>query len=159
MKILDIKPTVGIRIEKKHYDFFFNQQLKGGKSERVLFKMDYQRFLWAFILGIKSGERLPLSSPTESAFKWEIIQRRNNMSQLMVGLVIQEKYKDNPEQLREDFENAESSETSFSDELRVAVEEYANKGFEILTQKSILDPGYIENVQSVVNDILDSTKI
>lgn len=159
MKILDIKPTVGIRMEKKHYDFFCNQQLKGGKTDRVLFKMDYQRFLWAFILGIKAGERIPLSSKTESPFKWEIIQRRTNMAQMMIGLVIQEKYKDNPEQLREDFENAESSESSFSEELRNAVEEYANKGFEILTQKSLLDPGYIENVQSVVNDILDSSKI
>lgn len=159
MKILDIKPTVGIRIQKDHFDFFFQQQLKGGKNERVLFKMDYQRFLWAFILGIKAGERVPLTSKTESAFKWEIIQRRPNMAQLMIGLVIQEKYKDCPEKLREDFENAQSGDNPFSDELRIAVEEYANKGFEILTQKMLIDNGYIENVQSVVNDILKTTEI
>lgn len=159
MKILDIKPTVSIRISKKHYDFFFNQQLKGGKSERILFKMDYQRFLWAFILGVKSEIRQPLTSPTESAFKWEIIQRRPNISQLMIGLVIQEIYKANPEKLREDFENAENTNDSFSDKLRIAVEEYANKGFEILTQKSLLNPGYIEEVQSIVEDILNTTKI
>lgn len=159
MKILDIKPTVGIRIERDHYNFFFNQQIKGGKSERILFKMDYQRFLWAFILGIKSGERLPLTASTESPFKWEIIQRRTNMAQLMIGLVIQEKYKDNPERLREDFENAETTETSFSDELRIAVEEYANKGFQILFQKSLLNQGYIEDVESIVHDILDTANI
>lgn len=159
MKILDIKPTVGIRIAKEYYDFFFNQQLKGGKSERVLFKHDYQRFLWAFILGVKSEKRLPLSSHTESPFKWEIIQRRPNISQLMIGLVIQEMYKDCPEKLRENFENAENTDDSFSDELRTAVEEYANQGFEILKQKSFLNPGYIEDVQSIVADILDVTKI
>lgn len=159
MKILDIKPTVSIRIGKEYYDFFFNQQLKGGKSERILFKMDYQRFLWAFILGIKSEKRVPLSSRTESSFKWEIIQRRPNISQLMIGLVIQEMYKENPEKLREDFENAENTDDSFSDKLRIAVEEYANEGFEILMQKSLLNPGYIEDVQSIVNDILDTTKI
>ena len=156
MKILDIKPTVSIRINKEHYDFFFNKQSKGGKNERVLFKDDYQRFLWAFILGVKSEKRLPLSSRTESSFKWEIIQRRPNISQLMIGLVIQEMYKNCPEKLRENFENTDDS---FSDELRTAVEEYANRGFEIMKQKSFLNPGYIEDVQSIVEDILNTTEI
>ena len=162
-KILDIKPTLEMRMEQQYYDYFCNQKARSGeidkKSNRTLFKHDYQRYLWAFILGIKKGVRKPLSGKTAGSFKWEIIQRRNNVAQLMVGLVIQEKYKDNVDKLREDFEKCSEEGTSFSDALRLAIEEYANTGFDILMQKSLMNPGYIEDINIIVEDILKTAEL
>lgn len=38
--------------------------------------------------------------------------------------------------------------------IRVAIEEYANTGFAVMEQRSREKPGYIENLEYVIADIL-----
>ena len=154
MDLLDIKETVGIKIDKQYYDFFMNKTARGGEKERSLFKTDYQRFLWAFILGINEGKKLPLSKNTESSFKWAIVKHQANISKMMIGLIVQEMYKDNIDALKEEFEQALETGESFSDKLKEALEEYANAGFKIMYEKTMLCPDYIENVDEIIKDII-----
>ena len=49
--------SLSINVTKENYDLFFNQQAKQEtKKNRAVFKTDYQRFIWAFVLGIKTGK-------------------------------------------------------------------------------------------------------
>ena len=153
MDLLDIKDTVGIRIDKQYYDFFLNKTARGGEAERSLFKTDYQRFLWAFILGLKAGKRKTLGKNPSSAFKWAVVKHQGDISKMIIGLVVQELYKDNIDALKNEFENAQGSGDTFSEKLRIAVEEYANAGFEIMLEKTMLCPDYIENVDEIIKDI------
>ena len=72
----------------------------------------------------------------------------------MIGLTLQELYKDNPEKLKEDFESATEKNENLGKTIRLAIEEYANTGFSILDRRSREKPGYIENIEYVVEDIL-----
>lgn len=161
MDVITISPTVGIRISADYYNTFMAQQAKGEnkKDARDVFIYDYQRFVWAFILGIKSGERKPLLGKTESAFKWQIINNRTEIARLIIGLCLQEKYGDNPKALKEDFEKQSKGELNLGEDIRTMVEEYANKGFEIIMNKTALNLTYIEDFETIVKDILDNENI
>ncbi len=161
MDVINISPTVNIRIAADYYNTFMAQQAKGEnkKDARDVFIYDYQRFIWAFILGIKSGQRKPLVGKTEAAFKWQQINNRTEISRLIIGLCLQEKYGNSPKLLKEDFVKHSKGEYNLGDEIRVMVEEYANKGFEIIMNKTALNLSYIEDFESVVKDILDNENI
>ena len=72
----------------------------------------------------------------------------------MIGLTIQETYKDNPDQLKTDFEEISSKNENMGKQIRLAIEEYANTGFAIIDQRNRERPGYIENIEDVIQDIL-----
>ena len=72
----------------------------------------------------------------------------------MVGLTLQELYKDNPHQLKVDYEEAFLQNENLGKKIRTAIEEYANTGFAIMAQRSRERPGYIESLEDVVSDIL-----
>lgn len=144
-----------INVSVDNYNKYFNQQEKQeSKTNRVVFQYDYQRFIWAFVLGIKKGIRTPLDKK-KSSFKWQVIP--SDSRSLLMGLVLQELYKDNPDQIKVDLKNA--TDNSFNDQIRQAIEEYANTGFDEITVKTIYNPTYIEDFEAVVEDILDNTTI
>ena len=72
----------------------------------------------------------------------------------MIGLTLQEMYKNNPDQLKTDFENASNNNENLGRQIRTAIEEYANTGFSIIDRRGKEKPGYIENIEYVVEDIL-----
>lgn len=63
-------------------------------------------------------------------------------------------YKDNPDQLKIDFEESTQKEENLGRSIKLAIEEYANTGFSILDRRSKEKPGYIENLEYVIEDIL-----
>ena len=141
-----------INVSEDNYKIFFNQQAKQETTKnRVVFKTDYQRFIWAFVLGIRNGERLPLVGKKASSFKWQVIPQDSRT--MILGLTIQELYKDNPTAIKEDIEKSEGN--SFNDSIRHAIEEYANAGFVEIRKKQITNPAYIENFDDVIEDILN----
>ena len=68
--------------------------------------------------------------------------------------MLQETYKDNPAQLKQDYEEAEKNGENLGKKIRTAIEEYANTGFAVIDQRSREQPGYIENIEYVIADIL-----
>jgi hypothetical protein len=72
----------------------------------------------------------------------------------MIGLTLQELYKDNPDQLKIDFEQASENGENLGRKIKLAIEEYANTGFSILDRRSKEKLGYIENIEYVIEDIL-----
>lgn len=62
--------------------------------------------------------------------------------------------KDNPNQLKKDYEEASLQNENLGKKIRTAIEEYANTGFAIMVQRSRERPGYIESLEDVVSDIL-----
>lgn len=72
----------------------------------------------------------------------------------MIALTLQELYKDNPDQLKKEFEVASERGENLGKQIRTAIEEYANTGFSIIDQRGKEKPGYIENIEYVVEDIL-----
>ena len=72
----------------------------------------------------------------------------------MIALTLQELYKDNPDQLKTDFEQASEKGENLGRKIKLAIEEYANTGFSILDHRSKEKPGYIENIEYVIEDIL-----
>lgn len=67
---------------------------------------------------------------------------------------MQEMYKDNPDQLKTDFENASKNGENLGKGIKTAIEEYANTRFSILDRHGREKPGYIKNIEYVVEDIL-----
>ena len=117
--------------------------------------MNWQRFLWAFILGIYVGKRMPLESKAKNPpFGTEVFKNRSKILRLMIGLTLQENYGDDPDQLKKDFERLSQKGENLGKDIRVAIEEYANIGFSILDRRSKEKPGYIEDMELVVQDIL-----
>ena len=153
---INLGESTKFNIEDEYYKMFCNQGEKGeSRSERAVFTTDWQRFLWAFILGIHVETRTPLQNKTKTPpFGTEVFKNHNTILKLMVGLTLQELYKDNPHQLHveseEDFQNQEN----LGKKIRIAIEEYANTGFAIMAQRSREKPGYIESLEDVVSDIL-----
>lgn len=72
----------------------------------------------------------------------------------MIALTLQELYKDNPDELKKDFEVASETGENLGRKIKTAIEEYANTGFSILDRRGKEKPGYIENIEYVVEDIL-----
>lgn len=125
------------------------------KNSRAVFQFDWQRFLWAFILGITVEKRTPLQNKTKNPpFGKEVFNSKQKILKTMIALTLQEIYKDNPDQLKADFEKASENNENLGKKIKVAIEEYANTGFSILDRRGKEKPGYIENLEYVVEDIL-----
>lgn len=161
--IIYIPETTKIRIKEKFYLKFCNQTEKDEKrSDRVVFKTDWQRFLWAFILGLNAGQRTPFlkGEKTFTPFGFDVFKNQNKILNLIIALCLQEMYKDNPSKLKDDFEklstelDAHGKQTNLGSYVRIAMEEYANTGFAIMSLKSDMIPGYIENIEEIVRHIL-----
>lgn len=153
---IDLGESTKFNIEDEHYKTFCNQEEKGeARSERVVFTTDWQRFLWAFILGIHVETRTPLRNKTKTPpFGTEVFKNKSRILKLMIGLTLQEMYKDNPHQLKVDYEETSQNGENLGKRIRIAIEEYANTGFAIMVQRSRERPGYIESLEDVVSDIL-----
>lgn len=143
--------NLSINVSEDAYLAFMNQKSNAdGRSSRAVFKFDYQRFAWAFVLGISEGKRKEINGKKVSSFKWNTVP--DDMKTMFIALTIQELYKDKPDGLKRDLNNL--TEEKFNGQLRTAIEEYANAGFNIMQHKDLEDPGYIDNFESVVTDIL-----
>lgn len=154
--IIDLGDSYKFNIEDEWYKKFCNQVAKEEtRGTRAVFSFDWQRFLWAFILGIYVEKRTPLQNKTKNpSFGTEVFKNRSRILKIMIGLTIQETYKDNPDQLKTDFEEISSKNENIGKQIRLAIEEYANTGFAIIDQRNREKPGYIENIETVVEDIL-----
>ena len=154
--IIDLGDSYKFNIEDEWYKKFCNQVAKEEtRGTRAVFSFDWQRFLWAFILGIYVEKRTPLQNKTKNPpFGTEVFKNRSRILKIMIGLTIQETYKDNPDQLKTDFEEISSKNENMGKQIRLAIEEYANTGFAIIDQRNREKPGYIENIETVVEDIL-----
>ena len=153
-----IPETTKVRIRDDFYLKFCNQVEKGeNRSEREVFTTDWQRFLWAFILGIHEGKRTPFKKgeKTHTPFGFDVFKNKQKMLRLIIGLTIQELYKDNCSKLKEDFEVAETEGRNLGNDIKIAMEEFANTGFAKMMYKTSTIPGYIENMEEIVADILD----
>ncbi len=158
--IIDLGDSYKFNIEDEWYKKFCNQVAKEEtRGSRAVFSFDWQRFLWAFILGIYVEKRTPLQNKTKNPpFGTEVFKNRSRILKIMIGLTIQETYKDNPDQLKTDFEEISSKNENMGKQIRLAIEEYANTGFAIIDQRNREKPGYIENIETVVEDILSDKK-
>lgn len=144
-------------IEDEWYHKFCNKYEKDetSKSSRAVFRYDWQRFVWAFILGISWGKRTKLSQKTKSPpFGKEVFNGRTKILNTMIALTFQEMYKDNPDGLKADFEKVSEEGKNLGEKVKVAIEEFANTGFSLIDNRGKDKPGYIENIEYVVEDIL-----
>lgn len=154
-EIIDIG-TSKFNIDDEWYNKFCNKYEKDEttKNSRAVFQFDWQRFLWAFILGISVEKRTPLNQKTKNPpFGKEVFNGRNKILKTMIALTLQELYKDNPDELKKDFEFATENGENLGRKIKTAIEEYANTGFSILDRRGREKPGYIENLEYVVEDI------
>lgn len=143
--------SLPINVTEEVYLKFFNQKASGeSRTNRAVFVNDFQRFAWAFVLGINEGKRRELGKGKRSSFKWSNIP--NDMKPMMIALTLQELYKNKSSSLKNDLNNM--SEDNFNIMLRNAIEEYANEGFYIIQVKQLSDSEYIESFDLIVNDIL-----
>lgn len=155
-EIIDIG-TSKFNIDDEWYNEFCNKYEKDEttKNSRSVFQFDWQRFLWAFILGISVEKRTSLTQKTKNPpFGKEVFNGRSKILKTMIALTLQELYKDNPDELKKDFETATENGENLGRKIKVAIEEYANTGFSILDRRGRERPGYIENIKYVVEDIL-----
>lgn len=155
-EIIDIG-TSKLNIDDEWYNKFCNKYEKDEttKNSRAVFRFDWQRFLWAFILGISAEKRTPLTQKTKNPpFGKEVFNGCSKILKTMIALTLQELYKDNPDELKKDFEVATENGENLGRKIKVAIEEYANTGFSILDRRGREKPGYIENLDYVVKDIL-----
>ncbi len=146
-----------INIDDEWYNKFCNKYAKEetAKNTRAVFQFDWQRFLWAFILGILVEKRTPLTQKTKNPpFGKEVLNGRNKIQKTIIALTLQELYKDNPDALKKDFEIATEKGENLGKTIKVAIEEYANTGFSILNGRGKEKLGYIEDLEYVVEDIL-----
>lgn len=155
-EIIDIG-TTKFNIEDIWYKKFCNKYEKEEttKSSRSVFQYDWQRFVWAFILGIYVEKRTPLQEKTKvPPFGKEVFANRQKILKTMIGLTLQELYKNNPDKLKDDFEEAFNKGENLGRKIKLAIEEYANTGFAILDRRGREKPGYVENLEYVIEDIL-----
>ena len=155
-EIIDIG-TSKFNIDDEWYNKFCNKYEKDEitKNSRVVFQFDWQRFLWAFILGISVEKRTALTQKTKNPpFGKEVFNTRIKILKTMIALTLQELYKNNPDELKKDFEVASETGENLGRKIKTAIEEYANTGFSILDRRGKEKPGYIENLEYVVEDIL-----
>lgn len=155
-EIIDIG-TSKLNIDDEWYNKFCNKYEKDEttKNSRAVFRFDWQRFLWAFILGISAEKRTPLTQKTKSPpFGKEVFNGCSKILKTMIALTLQELYKDNPDELKKDFEVATEKGENLGRKIKIAIEEYANTGFSILNSRGKEKLGYIESLECVVEDIL-----
>lgn len=154
--IIDLGESYKFNIEDEWYKKFCNQvEKEETRGSRAVFSFDWQRFLWAFILGIFVEKRTPLQNKTKNPpFGTEVFKNRNRILKIMIALTIQETYKEQPDKLKSDFEEVSQKGENLGKQIRVAIEEYANTGFAIMDNRTRELPGYIENIEYVVEDIL-----
>lgn len=154
--IIDLGDSYKFNIEDEWYKKFCNQVAKEEtRGTRAVFSFDWQRFLWAFILGIYVEKRTPLQNKTKKPpFGTEVFKNRSRILKIMIALTIQETYKNDPDKLKSDFEEISSKNENMGKQIRLAIEEYANTGFAIIDQRNRERPGYIENIENIVDDIL-----
>lgn len=155
-EIIDIG-TSKFNIDDEWYNKFCNKYEKDEttKNSRAVFQFDWQRFLWAFILGISVEKRTKLTDKTKNPpFGKEVFNGRGKILKTMIALTLQELYKDNPDELKKDFEVAAETGENLGRKIKTAIEEYANTGFSIIDRRGKEKPGYIENIEYVVEDIL-----
>ncbi len=154
--IIDLGDSYKFNIEDEWYKKFCNQKEKGETfGSRAVFSFDWQRFLWAFILGIYVGKHTKLQNKTSNPpFGTEVFKNRNKILKTMIALTLQDLYKDNPDKLKSDFEEVSEKGENLGKKIRIAIEEYANTGFSIIDRRARERPGYIENIEDVVTDIL-----
>lgn len=155
-EIIDVGSTK-FNIEDEWYNKFCNKYEKDEttKNSRAVFQFDWQRFLWAFILGISVEKRTPLQNKTKNPpFGKEVFTNKQKILKTMIALTLQELYKENPDALKADFEKASENGENLGKKIKSAIEEYANTGFSILDRRGREKPGYIENIEYVVEDIL-----
>ena len=105
---IDLGESTKFNMDDEWYNKFCNQVERDDKrSERVVFSTDWQRFLWAFILGIFVGKRTPIQNKTKNPpFGAEVFKNRGKILKLMIGLALQEMYKREPQKLKADYEKA-----------------------------------------------------
>ena len=103
---------------------------------------------------LTKGKVKKVYTKTLSKFGKEVFDKRQNILKTMIGLTLQELYKDNPDQLKTDIEQASEKGENLGRKIKLAIEEYANTGFSILDHRSKEKPGYIENIEYVIEDIL-----
>lgn len=153
---IDLGESTKFNMDDEWYNKFCNQVERDDKrSERVVFSTDWQRFLWAFILGIFVGKRTPIQNKTKNPpFGAEVFKNRGKILKLMIGLALQEMYKGEPQKLKTDYEKATEKGESLGKDIRICIEEFANTGFAVINQRSKEQPGYIENLEYVIADIL-----
>lgn len=155
--IIDLGESYKFNWEDEWYKKFGNQVANAinRTADRNVFKTDWQRFVWAFILGIFVEKRTPLQNRTKNPpFGTEVFKNRNKILKLMIGLTLQELYGETPDQLKNDFEEASENNENLGKRIRIAIEEYANTGFSIIDRRNREKPGYIESIEDVVADIL-----
>lgn len=155
--IIDLGESYKFNWDDEWYKKFGNQAANdiNRSTDRTVFKTDWQRFVWAFILGIFVEKRTPLQQKTKNPpFGTEVFKNRIKTLKTMIALTLQELYKDNPDQLKKEFEVASERGENLGKQIRTAIEEYANTGFSIIDQRGKEKPGYIENIEYVVEDIL-----
>ncbi len=156
--VIDLGESAKFEIDDEWYKKFCNQVKNEGtdaRSKRVVFATDWQRFLWAFILGINAGEKTPIRNKTKHPpFGTEVFKNKSKILKTIIALTLQELYKDNPDQLKADFEKASENGENLGKKIKAATEEFANTGFAILDTRGREKPGYIENLDYVVEDIL-----
>lgn len=155
-KIIDVGSSK-FNIEENWYNQFCNKYEKEEttKSSRTVFQYDWQRFLWAFILGIFVKKRTKLTNKTKTPpFGKEIFNGREKVLNTMIALTLQELYGEKPDELKADFEKASEKQENLGKTIKIAIEEYANTGFSIISQRGQERPGYIESIEDVVVDIL-----
>jgi len=141
--------NVSINVQEDLYQLFFDQQAKNvKKSEKPVFVYDYQTFLWAFIEGIQAGICTPLEGKKKSPFKWEVIDRRQHISKKMFALVLVALYQDSPDAMKEDYFNE-----TLSEKLRIAIEEFANTGLQIMRKKQMENASFYIDGENLVRDI------
>ncbi len=149
-----------IRVQERYYQEFFNQKnTLESRSERLVFKFDYQRFLYAFVLGIKQNAKTPLKGHTEVSFKWEVIEHKKDLADKILGLCILNEYEGEPKKLKDDYLNSletDDKDNTLAQNLRLAIEEYANTGFGILFDKKMANPAYMDDASLICLDIIQS---
>jgi hypothetical protein len=154
---ISISETTKIRISEEYYLRFCNQTEKNeNRAERAVFETDWKRFMWAFVLGINAEKRTPIKKgeKTYSPFGFDVFKNHYKMFQLVIALCLQEMYKDDPSKLKKDYEKASQNKENLGTNIRIAMEEYANTGFALMRYKADTIPGYIENIDEIVRDIL-----
>ncbi len=158
--IIDLGESTKFNIEDEWYKKFCNQVVKSEtRGSRAVFSFDWQRFLWAFILGINVEKRTPIQNKTKNPpFGTEVFKNRNRILKIMIALTLQELYKDDPDKLKTDFEEVSTKGENLGKQIKIAIEEYANTGFSIMDLRSKDRPGYIDNLEYVIEDILSDKK-
>lgn len=141
------------RVEIDYYQYFMDQQSKSlPRSQRPIFEKDIHVFLWAFLMGISIEKRLPLSGPTKDFTKWSTWLNNIHLINKMIGLTIGCLYKDNPDKIREDYAQGDSS---LGDIVKTSIQEYANAGFNEMMQQVVAEDTYFNDPSNLMIQLLE----